>query len=423
MRQKRKTLKSVEQGKVVKYSKLLLSIVVALWILSASYRCLAGEGLDQKKAVEGNTHFACELYQGLKDTQGNLFLSPYSISEALAMAYAGAHRRTAEQLAETMHFSLEQKKLHQTFGELRTTLNALQEKGKVTLHAANSLWPQKDYPFLKEYLGLVKKYYGVVISPVDYKKEPKSAAEKINKWVEYKTNRKINDIIQPDVINALTRLILVNAIYFKGDWAMQFMKKATHEASFYLTPKESVRVPMMQQKEFFGYAESEDIQILELPYIGDDLSMLVLLPKKIDGLADLEKSLTADNLEGWGNDLRHKEVHVFLPKFRMSFQFYLGDRLQSMGMTDAFNPDRADFSGMDGKQNWLYLTNVIHKAFVEVNEEGTEAAAATAVTMKVSGGGPPPVVFRADHPFLFLINEKATGSLLFMGRVVDPLNS
>ena len=404
----------------MKYSKQLLAIVVTLWILSASYACLAGEDSDQRTVVEGNTHFACDLYQELKDAEGNLFLSPYSISEALAMVYAGARENTAEQMAETMHFSLEQKKLHPTFGELRTTLNAVQEKGHVTLHVANSLWPQKDYPFQKEYVRLVKNYYGVVISPVDYREEPEAAAEKINTWVEDRTNKKIRDIIQPDALDGLTRLILVNAIYFKGDWMSPFMKIATHDAPFYPSQKESVRVPMMKQKEFFGYAESENMQILELPYIGDDLSMLVLLPKKIDGLADLEKSLTAENLVRWGNNLRHREVHVFLPRFKMTSQFYLAEKLQSMGMTDAFNPNKADFSGMDGKPNWLYLSNVIHKAFVDVNEEGTEAAAATAVTVGACVSGPPPLIFRADHPFFFMIREKTTGSLLFIGRVVNP---
>ena len=406
----------------MKHYNLHLAVVVTLSMFLAFYPCFAQESSDLKVVVDGNTKFALNLYQKLKDTEGNLFLSPYSISTALAMTYAGARDNTAKQMAETMHFSLDQKQLHPAFAELRVTLNAVQQRRKVTLHVANSLWPQKGYPFLKEYLCLTKKYYGVTITPVDYKAARKAASKTINKWVKDKTKKKIKDIIQPGVLNALTRLILVNAIYFKGNWASQFRKSATKDVPFYLTQKESVSVPMMNQEETFGYAEYENIQILKLPYIGYDLSMLVLLPKKIDGLADLEKSLTADNLERWRNRLYNKEVYVFLPRFKMTSQFYLGEMLKSMGMADAFNNNKANFLGMDGNPNWLYIATVIHKAFVDVNEEGTEAAAATAVATKCAGGSPP-LVFRADHPFLFLMQDNTTGSILFIGRVVSPAKS
>jgi len=407
----------------VKHYNLPLAVVVTLSMFLAFYPCFAQEISDLKAVVDGNTKFALNLYQKLKDTEGNLFLSPYSISTALAMTYAGARDNTAKQMAETMHFSLDQKQLHPAFAELRVTLNAVQQRRKVTLHVANSLWPQKRYPFLKEYLCLTKKYYGVAITPVDYKAARETASKMINKWVEDKTKKKIKDIIQPGVLDALTRLILVNAIYFKGNWASQFRKSATKDVPFYLTQKESVSVPMMNQEETFGYAEYENIQILKLPYIGYDLSMLVLLPKKIDGLADLEKSLTADNLERWRNRLYNKEVYVFLPRFKMTSQFYLGEMLKSMGMTDAFNRTKANFLGMDGNPNWLYIATVIHKAFVDVNEEGTEAVAATAVTTTSLIGGPPPKVFRADHPFFFFIQDNTTGSILFIGRVVNPAKS
>jgi len=407
----------------VKHYNLHVAVLVTLSMFLAFYPCLAKESSDLKVVVDGNTKFALNLYQKLNYTEKNLFLSPYSISTALAMTYAGARDNTAKQIAETMHFSLDQKQIHPAFAELQAALNAVQQKGNVTLHVANSLWPQKEYPFLRDYIRLVKNYYGVLISPVDYKKEPVAAAERINTWVEEKTNKKIRDIIQPQVLDDFTRLILINAIYFKGNWAMQFMGEATHDAPFHLSQKEFVRVPMMNQREFFRYAESENSKILELPYIGYNLSMLVLLPKKVDGIADLEKSLTAENLERWWSLLRNKEVDVSLPKFTMTSQFSLGDRLQSMGIRDAFNPDGANFSGMDGNPNWLYLTNVIHKAFVDVNEEGTEAAAVTAVTEQACVGGPPPVIFRADHPFFFLIQDNTSRSILFMGRVVDPSKS
>ena len=411
-----------KKEEIVKHYNLHLAVVVTLSMFLAFYPCFAQESSDLKVVVDGNTKFALNLYQKLKDTEGNLFLSPYSISTVLAMTYAGARDNTAKQMAETMHFSLDQKQLHPAFAELQATLNTVQQKRKVTLHVANSLWPQKGYPFLKEYLCLTKKYYGVTITPVDYKTARGAASKMINTWVEDKTKKKIKDIIQPGVLDALTRLILVNAIYFKGNWASQFRKSATKDVPFYLTQKESVSVPMMNQEETFGYAEYENIQILKLPYIGNDLSMLVLLPKKIDSLADLEKSLTANNLERWRNRLYNKEVYVFLPKFKMTSQFYLGEMLKSMGMTDAFNDNKANFLGMDGNPNWLYIATVIHKAFVDVNEEGTEAAAATAVATKCAGGSPP-LVFRADHPFLFLIQDNTTGSILFIGRVVNPAKS
>ena len=407
----------------MKHYNLHLAVVVTLSMFLAFYPCFAQESSDLKVVVDGNTKFALNLYQKLKDTEGNLFLSPYSISTALAMTYAGARDNTAKQMAETMHFSLDQKQLHPAFAELRATLNDVQQKRKVTLHVANSLWPQKGYPFLKEYLCLTKKYYGVTITPVDYKTARGAASKMINTWVEDKTKKKIKDIIQPGVLDALTRLILVNAIYFKGNWASQFRKSATKNMPFYLSQKESVSVPMMNQEETFGYAEYENIQILKLPYIGNDLSMLVLLPKKIDSLANLEKSLTANNLERWRNRLYNKEVYVFLPKFKMTSQFYLGEMLKSMGMTDAFNRNKANFLGMDGNPNWLYIATVIHKAFVDVNEEGTEAAAATVMATKSCVGGPRPPVFRADHPFFFLIQDNTTRSILFIGRVVNPTKS
>ena len=392
--------------------------------------------------VARNTTFAISLYQELKNTEGNLFLSPYSISTALAITCAGARDNTAKQMAETLHFPLDQKQLHPAFAELKATLNAVQAKEKVELHVANSLWPQKGYPFLKEYLDLTKKYYGVTITPVDYKTAQEATRKMINTWVEGKTERKIKDIIQPGVLDALTRLVLVSAIYFKGNWESQFKRSATKHVPFHLSQKKSVSVPMMNQTETFGYTEHENVQILELPYVGSDLSRLVLLPKEIDGLADLEKALRVDNLENWRKRLRKRVVSVFLPRFKITSQFRLTETLKSMGMTDAFDASKANFSGMDGNLNLLgvrrnepeqvrdsnvpstqspreplYIGSVLHKAFVVVNEEGTEAAAATYGIEERLGL---PLTFRANHPFLFLICDNNSGSVLFMGRVVNP---
>jgi serpin B len=398
---------------------LALLVIAPGSVLSAA----PGKNMTSEVVVKGNTTFALDLYRELKDTKrGNIFFSPYSISTALAMTYGGARGNTAKQMADVLHFPANHQELHPAFANLEALLNAVQEKGKVQLHVANSLWPQKDYPFLKEYLALVKKYYGVDITPVDYVQAADAATRSINRWVEEKTKNKIKDLIQPGILDALTRLVLTNAIYFKGNWASQFDENRTKHDDFYLLSGQTVQTPMMAQKSKFKYNEFESLQVLELPYVGEGLSMLVLLPKEKGGLPHLEKSLTAETLREWTEGLMEIEVKVFLPKFKMTSLFSLEKTLAAMGMHDAFDRTKANFSGMDGQRNWLYIGAVVHKAFVDVNEEGTEAAAATAVVMRIKMARRPlrPVVFRADHPFLFLIRDNQTGSILFMGRVLDP---
>jgi serpin B len=378
---------------------------------------------DEERLVLDNSTFAFNLYQQLRSREGNLFLSPYSISTALAMTYAGARGNTEKQMAETLGFSLEQKNLHPAFAQLQAGLNKLQEDGNVKLCVANSLWPQLGQPFLDEYLSLVEKYYGVSITPVDYAHAREAARKTINEWVENKTNNRIKDLIKPHHLTELTRLVLTNAIYFKGNWENQFDPTATEEATFYISPKKSVQVPMMRQTEVVRYAEFRSLQILELPYVGNSLSMLVLLPRRIEGLKQLEDSLSVENLSFWRKRLEEKEVIIFLPKFKMTSSFDLKETLQAMGMVDAFTVLGANFAGFDGDPRWFFIGEVIHKAFVEVNEEGTEAAAATAVLMGLAGVGAQPPTFRADHPFLLLIQDRQTGSILFIGRVTDPTKS
>jgi serpin B len=380
----------------------------------------AADDSDIEAVVDGNTKFALDLYSRLKDEDGNLFFSPYSISVALAMTYAGARENTAQQMSETLRFSLDPQRLHPAFEKLEARLEALQEEGNVQLEIANSLWPHKIYPILEEYINLVKKYYGVQITPLDYAADTEAARRIINEWVEEKTKDKIRDMIAPGVLNALTRLVLVNAIYFKGNWADQFEEDLTKDAPFHLLSGESTEVPMMKQQETFGYAEHEDLQILQMPYAGDEVSMLVLLPKKEDGLADLQSVLDEESLEEWIRSIRKTEVLVFLPKFKVTSQFRLDEALASMGMPDAFDPKKADLSGIDGEPHRLYIGAVIHKAFVDVNEEGTEAAASTAVGFTLASVPEPVPTFRADHPFIFVIRDNNTGSILFMGRIVDP---
>ena len=379
-----------------------------------------GEKADMQSMVEGNRAFALDLYGELKGGEGNLFFSPHSISTAFAMTYAGARGNTAVQMAEVLHFSLEQERLHPAFASIDKALGKMEKQGNIELTTANSLWPQRGFPLLEEYLSLVRKHYGVSITPVDYAKAREKARQMINAWVEAKTKKKIKNLLQPGVLDALTRLVLVNAIYFKGRWANPFKKSLTEDRPFWLRPGRSVEVPMMTQKKEFRYGEHDRVQILELSYAGDEISMLVLLPKKVDGLKDLESVLTKENLTKWKATMDEREVRVYFPRFKVTSRFRLDSTLGALGMTDAFDAAKADFSGMDGRKHGLFIGAAVHQAFVEVNEQGTEAAASTGISFGLTSMPPPPLIFRADHPFVFLIWDNQRGTILFMGRVVDP---
>ena len=350
-----------------------------------------------------------DLYEKLSaKADGNLFLSPYSISSALAMVYGGARGETAAQMATTLRFG-GQGATHPAFSHLREKLNSVQEKGHVQLSVANSLWPQKEYKFLPDYLALTKEFYGSEIIPLDFKTDTEGARQEINTWVEGKTNERIKDLIPKGMLSPMTRLVLANAIYFKGDWARQFKPEHTRPAPFKLADGTTTEVPMMSQTAGFKLAHTPDFQALELPYEGGDLSMLILLPSEPGKLPDLD----LETINGLG--FNEMETMVQLPKFKLESTFRLGDTLAAMGMPLAFS-HQADFSGMTGSRD-LFIDAVIHKTFVEVNEEGTEAAAATAVGMRATSMPP---MFIADHPFHFLIRENATGTILFIGRVTDP---
>ncbi len=375
-------------------------------------------GANPNAIAEDNTAFALDLFQQLKADKGNLFFSPYSISVALAMTYGGARGHTAAEMEKALHFTLGAQGTHPAFAALNARLAAIQQRGNVQLCIANSLWPQKEYPFLPGYVALMKKYYGVASTPVDYARAVEAARKLINGWVEDKTQRRIQNLIGPGMLDPLTRLVLVNAIYFKGNWASQFKAEHTRDTPFYAAPDKPVTVRMMVQTRQYKYAEIEDLQIVELPYAGNELVMRVLLPGANTPLSAVEDRLTPERLKQWQDRLVTKEVCVCLPKFKITWgAVALNQALQNLGMRDAFNL-AADFSGMDGTHN-LYLSQVLHKAFVEVNEEGTEAAAATAITM-LEKSVARSIVFRADRPFLFLIREQKTGSILFMGRVAAP---
>ncbi len=375
----------------------------------------------EQTIIEGNNKFALGLYRVLQGRQGNLFLSPYSISTALAMTYAGACGTTQEQMAKTLQFptpTLNNEQFHNAFGAIIGQLNEAGEKGGYELVVANALWGQKDYKFLQEFLTLVKENYEGDLKQVDFATQAEAVRKTINDWVESKTREKIKELIKPGVLDSMTRLVLTNAIYFKGKWASQFKPERTQDAQFTVLGGEKVNVPMMNQTSGFGYMETDTVQVLAMPYVNNELSMVILLPKKLDGVDEMEKGLTSDAIAGWLAKLRKREVQVYLPRFKLTSEFELAQVLGGMGMPDAFS-SKADFSGMTGNKD-LFISAVVHKAYVDVNEEGTEAAAATGVAMKLTSVGLPPPVFRADHPFVFLIRDDQTGSILFMGRMANP---
>ncbi|MFZ4394333.1 MAG: serpin family protein [Kiritimatiellia bacterium] len=396
-------------------------ITFALLLAVAAHAAVPSLPPSVPVAVSNNTALACDLYAQLKSQEGNLFFSPYSVSTALAMTYAGARGETAAQMARTLHFTLSQADLHPAFAALSAQMNAVQQAGQVQLSIANSLWPHKSYPFLEEYLALVRKNYGTTITPVDFEKEEPKARAQINQWVEEKTQKKITNLIASP-LDPLTRLVLVNAVYFKGKWESQFKADHTQQAPFFVAENKSVQAPLMSQTHEFKYGAWQNAQLIELPYAGTKLSMLVILPteKTAQELTKVERALSVARLTEWRAQMRKQKVQLFLPKFKVTWGVHsLKNPLLALGMRDAFAEDKADFSGMDGKRD-LLVSDVLHKAFIAVDEAGTEAAAATAVMMALRAVPAPPPVFRADHPFLFLIQENATGSILFLGRVTDP---
>lgn len=376
---------------------------------------------DARTVIDGNNQFALDLYARLRaDQPGNLFFAPCSISTALAMTYSGARGDTEAQMAKILHFTFPQEAIHSTFTSLHQALNSSGGKRGYRLHEANRLWGQQGVGFLPAFLGRARDHYGAELGQVDFIGQREQARQTINSWIAKQTEDKILDLIHEGSLDQTTRLVLTNAVYFKGVWTEPFDVKVTKDVAFHVTSRQENQVPLMFRKGVYRYTAGEGLKILELTYGKGDLSMLVLLPDAIQGLADLEAKLTPDNLNRWLMEMQRHEVEVYLPRFKLDAQFDLGDLFKSMGMALAFTPSQADFSGMDGKRD-LFISAVIQKAFVDINEEGTEAAAATGIEEKKEATSiDSPVVFRIDHPFVFLIRDNEVGSILFLGRVVNP---
>jgi serpin B len=382
---------------------------------------------ELEELVTGNTAFAFELYQALRQKEGNLFYSPYSISIALAMTYAGAREETERQMSKTLHFTLPRERLHPAFNALDLEL-ASRGKGVVgkdgrpfRLNIANSIWGQIGHPFLPAFLDALAINYGAGLRLLDFASAPEASRLTINEWVSKQTEGKIRDLLSPGSITPETRLVLTNAIYFNAAWHYPFDEANTHDDVFRLLDGHQVTVPMMSQINPFGYAEGDGYQAVELPYRGKDqwtveLSMVILLPQP-GRFEEFERSLDAERVGAILGALQPREVELTMPKFTYESSFSLKEELEAMGMPDAFSGS-ADFSGIDGSRD-LFIGDIVHKAFISVDEAGTEAAAATAVLM-VTLAPPPPVVVMIDRPFIFMIRDIKTGAIIFLGRVINP---
>jgi len=423
-------------------NKALLCIVSVLMVmvvgLGACSQAAGGDLLQSEKPretapevsasdgatlVEGNSAFAFDLYQQLKGEEGNLFYSPYSISLALAMTYGGARGETEEQMVDALSFTLPQNQLHPAFNALALELDSRGEgaEGKddegFRLNIVNAIWGQQDYEFLNDFLDLLAVNYGAGLRVLDFIGATEESRVTINDWVSDQTEGRIEDLIPAGLITIWTRLVLTNAIYFNAAWEYPFEEDMTEDGTFYRLDGSEVTVPMMRQTESFGYAEGDGYQAVELPYDGEELSMVILLPAS-GRFEAFEETLDAPQVDGIIGSLEHRQVSLTMPKFEFDSSFSLRDTLSAMGMPVAFSMS-ADFSGMTVDPE-LFIAEVVHKAFVSVDEAGTEAAAATAVVMVPISMPPEPAEVTIDRPFIFLIRDIETGAILFVGRTLDP---
>lgn len=366
--------------------------------------------------VKGNTEFAFNLYATLRVTDGNLFFSPYSVSSALAMTHAGARGTTASQIARTLRFSLPPARLHSVFAGLNREVTAIPDvSSSYQLYVANALWAQQGGALRDDFIKITRELYGAGLNEMNFVRAPEDARNTINQWVRKQTNDRIIELLNRGSLNGETRLVLTNAVYFMGAWEQPFNPRQTREGEFHVSNTMTVKVPLMHHDSEFRYARTNGAFALDMPYKGRNLSMIVLLPPENGTLADLEKALTPDNVGNWVDAMEFGRVRVTLPTFRVESAFSLKTALSKLGMPLAFSRE-ADLSGINGQKN-LSVSEVVHKAFAEVDEVGTEAAAATGVGFALVSAPPE---FRATRPFVFLIRDNRNGSVLFLGRVTNP---
>jgi serpin B len=379
---------------------------------------------DMEKLTADNRAFAFDLYQQLRGQDGNLFMSPHSISVALAMTYAGTRGETEAQIRKALHFNLAAAKLHPAFNALQLELAKREQdqndpkQSNFRLSVVNALWGQTGYKFMADYLDLLALNYGAGIRLLDYKADPEAARKVINDWVASQTADKIKDLIPSGAVNNATALVLTNAIYFNAPWLYPFTEGQTQPGPFTLLDGSKIDVPLMNITKEFPFYSGSGFSAVELPYAGGQVSMVLLVPDA-GKFASFEQSLNADQWDTIRKGLNYANIRLSLPKFSFTSEFTLNEPLIKLGMTDAFASGKADLSGMDGTRS-LYVSKALHKAFVKLDEQGTEAAAATAMIVGITSMPAQPVTLKIDRPFLFLIQDKPSGEILFVGRVVRP---
>ncbi|KAJ4439715.1 hypothetical protein ANN_07843 [Periplaneta americana] len=380
---------------------------------------LFGAVLQCKKGAEltaaANNKFSLALYHTL-DNADNLVASPFSLHAALALTYVGARGTTAQQIAKGLHLPQDKGTVKAGY---RQTLGVL--RGSTLLEVATRLYLQTGAPVLKEFRKAARKAFLADTKELDFARNTEKARRIINNWVQKRTHSKISNMIAPGILNPLTRLVLINAVYFKAQWLQPFNSDDTKTEPFHVNSTDQVEVPMMHIKSYFNFKNAEDLgaKILELPYEGETASMFILLPNELDGLASLESSLSARDMNSILQDMQAEELNVSLPRFKVESSLDLQSTLENLGMKDMFNIEAADFSGITGSKD-IYVSHVLQKAFIEVTELGTEAGASSAVVAEARSWRPPPLEYVADHPFVFLIWEKRLNTTLFMGRFSGP---
>lgn len=369
--------------------------------------------LSVEKSPAANNNFAFSFLSKVSSQDKNIFFSPYSISDAFSMVYEGAKGNTATQLQSVFGFIQDDATRK---NQIKSQNEQLVSTDNYQLNTANAWWVQNDYHILPDYTNTLQNYYKAEITSLDLKGDSENSRKTINTWVENKTNQKIVDLLPPGSITYMTRAVLTNAIYFKANWTNQFTPSETQDQNFTTSDGTQVRVPMMSQYTTFPYYEDKTVQVLGMPYKGDRLSMIVVLPKEnIQSLG----TISQEQFNNWNDKLADAQVKVYIPKFKLDTKYTLNDILISMGVKDAFDPNVADFSGMTGNHD-LSISTAIHQAYVKVDEKGTEAAAATGIVVGVTAMPVYQHTFQADHPFVFMIYDKQTNLILFMGQVVNP---
>ncbi len=393
----------------------------ALFLVPLCVILAATPASTPKQIAHANNEFAFDLYKEVSKTgTGNIFFSPFSISTALAMTYAGANGSNETEMAKSMNFKPNTPDFHLSYGKYLKTLDK-NAKGNIQLRIANRLWGEKTYTLKPEFISLNKEAYNSPLQKMNFIGSPDGSRMEINAWVEKQTEQRIKDLIPPGAITTDTRLVLTNAIYFKGDWLYQFDKKNTRDKKFNLADGSTIKTPFMNFEGALNYAENDLAKMIRLPYKGEKQSMIIVLPHETKNLTRVEEQMNASTFASVLY-AQQPEVILALPKFKLTVPLGLNGYLQNLGMHEAFNAG-ADFSKMT-PSNDLWISSVVHKAFIEIDEEGTEAAEATAVIMTIESVGPhtppKPKEFIADHPFLFYIIDDETQSILFMGRLMEP---